>query len=184
MPRELVLPPLVSVLLSAIVLVAACFDLRSRRIPNRLTGAGIVLGFAANIYERGIGGGVLFSLAGLAVATSVYMILYMLRALGGGDTKLMAAVGAFAGWQNWIGIFIVTAILGGIAAIVLALMRGRLRQTIWNAGFILSEAKRGRPAYLTHKELDVRSGKGMSLPHGAVIAVSTLAYLAIQARLA
>lgn len=184
MPRELLLPPLVAVLLSAIVLAAAVFDLRFRRIPNWLTGSGVALGFAANLYERGFGSGLLFSLSGLAVATAVYMLLYVLRALGGGDVKLMSAVGAFAGWQNWIGIFLVAAILGGFAAVILAAARGRLKQTLWNAGFVLSEAKRGRPAYLTRKELDVRSGQGMSLPHGAVIAVSTLVYLAIQARLA
>ena len=184
MPRELLLSPLVAVLLSAIVLAAAVFDVRRRRIPNWLTGAGIALGFAAHMYERGAGRGFLFSLSGLAVATSVYMLLYVLRALGGGDSKLMSAAGAFAGWQNWIGIFIVTAILGGVAAIVLAAARGRLRQTLWNTGFVLSEAKRGRPAYLTRKDLDVRTGQGMSLPHGAIIAVSTLIYLAIQARLA
>ena len=183
MPRDLLLTPLVAALLSAIVLIAAVFDIRTRRIPNWLTGLGIAIGFGVNMYERGAFGGMVFSLSGLAVAATVYLLLYVLRALGGGDAKLMMAVGAFAGWQNWIGIFIVAALAGGIAAIILAAAKGRLRQTLWNTGFILSEAKQGRPAHHKRKELDVRSGQGMSLPHGAVIAVSTLLYLALQSRL-
>lgn len=183
MPAELLLPPLGAGLLLATVLIAAIYDLLFRRIPNWLSLAGVLLGFGVSIYERGFLKGLLFSLAGFALATVVYLLLYALRALGGGDAKLMSAVGAFAGWQNWVGIFLVTAIVGGVAAVALALAHRRLKQTLWNTGFIIAEAKKGRPAHLKRKDLDVRSGKGLSLPHGAVIAVSTALYLAVQYRL-
>jgi hypothetical protein len=39
--------------------------------------------------------------------------------------------------------------------------------------------KSGRPAYAGKEELDVRSPKSMRLPHGAVIAIGTLFFLAI-----
>lgn len=68
-------------------------------------------------------------------------------------------------------------------ALLLVAVRGRLKRTIFNVGFILSEMKHGRPAYVGKDELDVRSGKGVSLPHGAVIAISTIFFLAIAARL-
>jgi hypothetical protein len=42
--------------------------------------------------------------------------------------------------------------------------------------------KSGRPAYLANEELDVNNKKSLGLPHGAVIAVSTVFYLAISAR--
>jgi prepilin peptidase CpaA len=170
--------PAIWVLL-ALVLTAARFDLRFRRIPNWLTGAGIVLGIAASVFERGIWRGLRFSLAGLCLALAIYLVLYALHATGAGDGKLMAAIGAIAGWKHWLGIFIVTAILGGIAALALSISRRRLKKTLWNVGFVLSEMKRGRPAYLANEELDVRSSKGLRLPHGAVIAAATLAYLAL-----
>jgi hypothetical protein len=41
--------------------------------------------------------------------------------------------------------------------------------------------KGGRPAYMGREELDVKSPKALGLPHGAVIAVGTLFFLAIAA---
>ena len=65
---------------------------------------------------------------------------------------------------------------------ILVLSRGRLKKTLFNVGFILSEMKSGRPAYLANEELDVKNKKALGLPHGAVIAVSTVFYLALSAR--
>lgn len=179
MPSANALSPLASWILLALVLTAAMFDLRFRRIPNWLTGAGVVLGLSASILERGIWRGLGFSLAGLCLALAIYLVLFALHATGAGDAKLMAAIAASAGWKDWFGIFIVTAIFGGIAALALSISRRRLKKTLWNVGFVLSEMKRGRPAYLANEELDVRSSKGLRLPHGAVIAAATLAYLAL-----
>jgi len=78
----------------------------------------------------------------------------------------------------------VTALVGGAMALVLAAVRGRLGKTLWNVGFILSEMKSGRPAYLGKEELDVRSPRAMGLPRGAVAAVGAVFYLAICLRLA
>lgn len=170
--------PVICVLLF-LVLAAAAYDLRFRRIPNWLTASGIVSGLAVNVFERGIWPGLRFSLAGLGIALAIYLVLYALHATGAGDGKLMAAVGSLAGWKSWMGIFLITAVLGGIAALVLSASRGRLKKTLWNVGFVLSEMRKGRPAYLGNEELDVRSSKGLRLPHGAIIAGGTLVYLTI-----
>jgi hypothetical protein len=61
------------------------------------------------------------------------------------------------------------------------IVKKRATKTFWNVGFILSEMKSGRPAYLTNEELDVKSSKAMRMPHGAVIAVATLFFLAASA---
>jgi Flp pilus assembly protein protease CpaA len=95
----------------------------------------------------------------------------------------MAAVGALVGWQDWVGIFIVTAVLGGVMAAILMASRGRIQKTLWNVLFILTEMKSGRPAYIKKEELDVRSPKSMGLPHGAVIAVGTVFFLVLAARI-
>jgi len=175
-------PPGVEAVLIALVLAAAVFDVRYRRIPNWLTLAGVVMGLALNAFlDRGRAGMLVSSLLGLAIAFVVYFALYALRAMGAGDVKLMAAVGAVVGWPNWLGIFLVTAIIGGIMALILVTARGRVKKTFWNVAFILSEMKRGRPAYLRKEELDVKNPQALGLPHGSVIAVGTLFFLAMAA---
>jgi prepilin peptidase CpaA len=172
-------PPVIAAALIALVAIAAVYDVLFRRIPNWLTAAGVILGLTLNPAVRGVWPGLRFSLAGLVSAFAIYFALYSLRAMGAGDVKLMAAVGALAGWRNWIAIFLISAILGAAAALVLVAWRGRVRKTLWNVAFILSEMKSGRAPYARNEELDVRSSKGLSLPHGAVIAVGTAVFLAL-----
>jgi len=175
-------PPGVEAVLLTLVLGAAVYDVRYRRIPNWLTVAGVLVGLALNAFlDQGRSGLLVSSLLGLAIALVVYFVLYALRAMGAGDVKLMAAVGAIVGWPDWFGIFIITAILGGIMALILVAARGRVKKTFWNVGFILNEMKGGRPAYMRREELDVKSPKALGLPHGAVIAVGTLFFLAVAA---
>jgi prepilin peptidase CpaA len=176
-------PQKVVMVLLILLLTAAVFDVLYRRIPNWLTVSGVVLALAINTVIGTPEAGVVFSLVGLAVAFGIYSGLYSLRAMGAGDVKLMAAVGALVGWERWFGIFLVTAVLGALMAIILVLAKKRLKKTLFNVGFILSEMKSGRPAYLRNEELDVKNKKALGLPHGAVIAVGTVFYLAVSARL-
>jgi prepilin peptidase CpaA len=172
----------VELALLALVLAAAIYDVRYRRIPNWLTLSGVILGLGLNGFLNAARPGIFkSSMIGLGAAFGIYFVLYALRAMGAGDVKLMAAVGAVVGWPNWFGIFVVTAAIGGIMALMLIVMRKRFKKTIFNVGFILSEMKSGRPAYVGKEELDVRNPKAMGLPHGAVIAIGTLFFLAIAA---
>jgi prepilin peptidase CpaA len=177
-------PQIVEVVLLIVLLAAAVFDVLYRRIPNWLTVSGVLLGIATNTIIGPPLHGLLFSLAGLGVAFGIYVALYALRAMGAGDVKLMAAVGALVGWERWFGIFFVTALIGGAMSLILLLARGRLKSTLYNVGFILSEMVHLRPAYLAKEELDVKHKKALGLPHGAVIAVSAVFYLALCVRLA
>lgn len=174
-------PPGTAALLLAVVLVAAIYDVRYRRIPNWLNVTGVLAGIAMNTFLYQGLPGLGFALKGLFLAFGIYAVLYALHAMGAGDVKLMAAVGAIVGWENWFGIFLVTAVIGGIMSIILSISRGRLKKTLFNVGFILSEMKSGRPAYLANEELDVKSNKALRLPHGATIAVGSLFFLALSA---
>jgi prepilin peptidase CpaA len=173
-------------LLLAMVLAAAVYDVRYRKIPNWITLLGCVLGVLLNtfpglLYHHFLSAdwsGLWFSLKGFGLAFGIYVVLYALRAMGAGDVKLMAAAGAIAGWQNWFGIFIITAVVGGVMSLILITVSGRVKKTLFNVSFILSELKSGRPAYLKNEELDVRSKKALGLPHGAVIALGTVLFLA------
>ena len=70
-------------------------------------------------------GGSREALLGTGLALLVYIPLFALRAVGGGDVKLMAAVGSMAGPKAWIAIFLITAIAGGVIAMVLIVGEGQ-----------------------------------------------------------
>ena len=179
MPSFTLPPPAIVALLLALVIGAAAYDIPYRRVPNWITAAGVLLGLAMNGFLYGWPG-LRMSIIGLAVGFGGYFMLYALRAMGAGDVKLMAAIGAMVGWQDWFGIFIVTAIVGGFASMALMAMRGRVRKTLWNVGFVITEMKHGRAAYLSNEELDVRSSKAIGLPHAAVIAAGTLVFVGLS----
>jgi prepilin peptidase CpaA len=164
------------VLLAALVIVAAVFDLRTRSIPNWLCAAGVAAGFAFQIAEFRWAGA-REALLGTGLVLLIYVPLFALRAVGGGDVKLMAAVGSRAGPREWIAIFLVTAISGGVIALVLISLRGRMRRTLRNVGVLLTELVHLRAPHKVEEELDVTSGKALRLPHGCTIAVGTLLYL-------
>ncbi len=174
-------PPAIRIFLEVLVILAAIWDIRTRRIPNWLTLSGVVLGVALNTFLYEING-LWFSLKGLGVAFVVYFVLYLLHAMGAGDVKLMAAVGAAAGAGNWIGILVLTSVAGAIAGLLLVAFKGRLRRTLGNLGIIITSLGRGRAPYKETPELDVSSDKAMRLPHGALIAVGTLGFLAAALR--
>ena len=171
------------VVLLILVLAAAIYDVRYRRIPNWLTAAGVVIGVGLNTFLTLDGverwSGLLLSVEGMLAGFFAYLLLYLIRAMGAGDVKLMAAIGSIVGPRDWFGIFLITAILGGVMALLLVLLRKRLKKTFFNLSFIVDEMRHGRPAYMRNEELDVKSGKSLGLPHGAVIAVGTLFFLAL-----
>src|SRR5205085_10518848 len=83
-----------------LVLTAAMYDVRYRRIPNWLVAIGLVAGvLMASVFFRG--DGLRTAFLGAALAFAIYLPLFALRATGAGDLKLMVAVGAFTGPSNW-----------------------------------------------------------------------------------
>jgi len=170
------LPNLVRCLLTLIVVAAAIFDLRTRRVPNWLTLSGLFAGIAINSFLFK-GAGLLMSLEGLGLACLIYFPLYLLRGVGAGDVKLMASIGAIVGPANWLAIFVLTALLGGMAAILILASKKRLRRTFDNIGLILVRIRHGQAPHSNTPELDVRSGEGIRLPHAAIVAGGALMFL-------
>lgn len=176
------LPPVsIGFALCALLLTAAYYDVRWRRIPNWLTAGGVLCGVALNAVIGPPAGGLKFALLGFAAGFGFYFFLYVLHAMGAGDVKLMAAVGALVGWQNWLAIVVLTALLGGVAAIAVAVARKRVWSTFFNIKYILGETMHGRAAYAGREEVDVKSKKSLGLPHGAVIAAATVVFLSVGA---
>lgn len=173
------LPMPIEGLLVLLAVAAAVFDLRRRRVPNWLTASGAALGIVLNASLFGTPG-LWFSLKGLGLAFLIYLPLYVLRTMGGGDVKLMAAVGAIVGPMNWFRIFVLTVFFGAAAAIFLMLAKGRVKRTLSNIGVILKSLGRGQAPYKKSPELDVRDDRAARLPHAVAIACATLAFLLTQ----
>jgi prepilin peptidase CpaA len=170
------LPSPVPYLTAALVLIAAFCDLRSRNIPNWLTLGGIAVGLAAHSYLTGWSG-LQFSAAGLGLAALVFLPMFMMRWLGGGDVKLMAAVGALTGATNLIVIFIFDAMLGGVVALIAVITRGRSRRTIHNISRIISALLHGKAPHQVSPELEAGNDESMGMPRALTIAAATLLIL-------
>jgi hypothetical protein len=70
-----------------------------------------------------------------------------------------------------------SVVVGGAAGLILVVFRGRLGQTFSNMGYIVTELVHFRAPYLSRPELDTKSPKALTLPHGAMIAIGALSFL-------
>ena len=152
-----------------VVAGAAYTDARSRRIPNWLTGFGLLTAIVMQTTLRGWDG-FCDAAKGMLAGFAIYFALYLIRALGAGDVKLMAAVGAFTGAPLWFEIFLATALIGAASACVLAIIKGRLMTTVQNTWFIANELLNFRLPHRAKQNLDVHHSSSLTLPHGVSIA--------------
>ncbi len=173
------LPLSIRLVLAGFVLAAAISDLKRRRIPNWLNLSGVVLAFGLNILFFQMHGA-LTAAEGLLFATAVYLPMYMLRGMGAGDVKLMAAVGALVGPSNWLAILLATAFVGGAAGGVYAFVKGRLSEILCNLYFLIKDLVQLRAPHRTNPHLDFRNPASLRMPHGAIIAVGCFAVLALD----
>ena len=162
-----------TVFLGAAMICAACgayCDYRERRIPNRLTAYSFVLGLALHLALGGWRSLANAALAGVAAGV-VFLMFYLAGGMGGGDVKLMAAVGACAGMSHVAALLITTAIAGGAFAVAVALFAGRLRQTLRNVVILLEHHRSAgmRP----HPDLNLGSSHAFRLPYGIAIGAGT-----------
>jgi prepilin peptidase CpaA len=175
-------------MLTGLLLLAMLEDIRSRRIPNKLVVLGMLLGLGLNgLLPEGLGfnsavpGGLgwLAALKGLMLGIAVLLPIYLLRAMGAGDVKLMGMVGAFLGPGDLVGAVIATFIAGGVMAVVVALWSKQLMNMLLNVKLILF----GSLIKMNAGQLPVMNDMPVSvarLPYAVAITVGTLAYLVWQ----
>jgi prepilin peptidase CpaA len=126
----------VSVVVIVIGLVACVTDVRSRRIPNLLTFSAAVAALLFHLFfDRGPGAAL--ALAGWATGLVLFLPFFLLRGMGAGDVKLLAALGAWLGPLQVIWLAMFAAIAGGVMALVVATSRGHLRTMFRNVGNML-----------------------------------------------
>ena len=159
--------------------IAAVTDLRSRRIPNWLTGSGFLLGLLLHFTLGGLRQTALALVSGV-IAGGIFLLFCLAGGMGAGDMKLMAAVGCLAGVQSLSGILLATALLGALAAVLTTLFSGRLRETVANTCALLMH--HGEHGLSAHPELNVRNASMLRLPYAIPIAGGCLAMLLVALR--
>ncbi|RYE75857.1 MAG: prepilin peptidase [Oxalobacteraceae bacterium] len=166
-----------AVLLTAMLLLAVRSDLGAHRIPNPLVAWGTLSALAASMAPDGIG--LAPALAGFFLGLLALLPLYVLRALGAGDVKLMAAVGAFIGPQSLPLALLATFIAGGFMTVLVALHHGTARRLMRNVRDMLCSAWwrlacRETPAL---EPAPISAGK---MPYALAIAVGAWCPLALH----
>jgi prepilin peptidase CpaA len=105
--------------------LAAIVDLRYRRIPNWLTASLVLTGLVLNVWQFGWSGGGL-ALAGAGLGLAILLPFYAVRAIGAGDVKLLAGLGALLGPQVLVSVAVYAALAGGVISAVMLARSGRL----------------------------------------------------------
>ena len=121
--------------LLALLCWAAVVDLRERRIPNWLNLLLILSGLAQSLLP-GHWLTLTQSLLGLFAAAFVPFILFALGAIGAGDVKLMAGMGAWLGPVPAIAVLIVEKVIGLTIVLLQAASQRRIRVLFRNSAVV------------------------------------------------
>lgn len=131
-------------LCATLLTIAFTTDIRTRKIPNYLTVTVIFAGLFGHI-AIGQWHGLMFSGLGAMCGFGIMLVLFLIRAVGAGDVKLFAGIGACMGapftWET----FIYAILYGGLIATGIMLFgrggNGRhfgifIRQLLWFRSWI------------------------------------------------
>jgi len=158
----------------AVALAACVTDLRTRRIPNVLTfgaAAGACGYHLAATGWSGLG----WAAAGWIVGLLIFLPLFALRGMGGGDVKLVAALGAWLGPGLTVWLCLFTALAGGPIAVIVALSKGYLGRAVGNVwGLLMFWRVAG---VQPHPALTLDSPGAPRLPYAVPIATGLLVTL-------
>jgi prepilin peptidase CpaA len=164
---ELVYPAAASVCAS----ISAVVDVKCRRVPNLVTGPAIAAGLALHLALNGWRGLLLSAAAGL-ICGIVFLLFYVAGGMGAGDVKLITAAGCLAGMAHIGPILAWTALAGGIMAVVLALARGQMKQTVLNVRELVNHHR--SQGLTPHPDLNITNVGTLRLPYALAIATGCL----------
>lgn len=164
-------------LLLSILSISAIIDFRAQKIPNMITFPAMIIALLYHLLAHGIDG-LIFSASGLSTGIGLLIIPYILGGTGAGDVKLMGAVGAILGSKSVFVAFLLTALLGGIYAVILILINKKQfkgffkKQLITLKLFILTREFIPDPVE--------KNTKKPKLSYGVVIALGTFIYMGLN----
>ncbi|MCK5241798.1 prepilin peptidase [bacterium] len=153
--------------LGIILLIATITDLAKHKVYNWLTFPALGLGLGLNVALQGVPG-LWFGVAGLLIGGLLFFPAFLWGGMGAGDIKLVAVVGAFAGWIFVLNVALYTALVGGVIAVVVLIVKGELWQTLKNISRFL------RSIFVPKLTIEPLSKK-YPMPYALAIALGTLA---------
>lgn len=176
----LVTDPRTGVLL-ALLAAAAVSDYRTFRIPNLITGGGIVFALVYNtMVTPDWHADWTWAPAGMLLGFGAMLPMYAIRVMGAGDVKLMAMVGAFLGVSATLTALLFCVVTAGIAALAFALRKRVMARMLANVGGVMRAMLWSAVA---SGDLRLQPGAVQSvgkLAYGISIAVGTTSYLVAQ----
>jgi prepilin peptidase CpaA len=160
-----------TIVFTALVGYAGWIDLRTRRIPNWLTLGILLLGL---VLKAAAGLGALASGAiGAALGLALAVVLFGLGAVGGGDGKLLIGVGAFFGFERFVGALLLIAVLGGLLGVLEAVRRGVILPAVFSAGGMI---RRWLTLGRSGERRTVESPGAVTVPYGVAIATGSIVW--------
>lgn len=162
---------------SICALIGSIFDVKSRRVPNLLTGPAMLCGLLLHLSLGGWKDMLISVLAGL-ICGLIFLIFYLAGGMGAGDVKLITAVGCLAGLHNVAPLLELTGIAGGVMAVWLAMSRGRLKETMANMVALISHHR--SEGLTPHPEINVLNASTLRLPYALAITAGCTLTLFIQ----
>lgn len=172
------------VALGIVVIVAAVVDLRVGKAPNWVTYPAVIFALAAHSMEGGLAGdadslGLTGSLVGLAAGFVPLLVCWRMGGMGGGDAKLMGAIGALGGWQFAIAAMLYSFLAAAVMALVVVLRRKMLGRTLRRiaAAAVMLITPGGRA-------MDAAGDDSPKVPFAVAICVGTIAAAAMRQFLA
>lgn len=154
----------------ALLLLGVCayWDLRYRKIPNWATLPGVILGLVMNCLLHGWAG-IRTSGTGLLVGFGALLVLFVLSWMGGGDVKLMAAIGALKGYPFVVSALWYSLIAGVLLGVVMLIWNRKTLRTFKNLCLVIAS----RLSPLVPKQ-DIKREETQKIPFGLAIVLGTL----------
>jgi prepilin peptidase CpaA len=165
--------------LIALLAWAAMIDFRRRRIPNWLNAILVVTGLASSMLA-GAWTSPLQSLAGIGVGFAIGLVLFVIKALTGGDVKLLAGIGAWLGTVRLLEVMAAAAVVGLLIVIVQSLRQRRLAallrsSAVLSVSLVNGDASTAQAVAST----EPRTFAERTLPYSLSIAVGTVLVAAL-----
>jgi prepilin peptidase CpaA len=165
--------------LLTLLAIAAVTDLRSRRIPNWLTFLLMLSGILQSFFATRIAGTGM-SVLGILIGAAIPFVLFFIGALGAGDVKLLAGIGAWMGPLPAVAVFLVEAVVGMVIVLAQATAQGRLQLLMKNSALVALNLFYVREVGVEHASATGRSARSINrpLPYAVPVLIAVLIVLA------